>query len=263
MIDPPLDNFAHDGVAIARGVLSSDELDELRSRFSSWLTEPGLRGASVSSERDGGPAMRTAMLYWPDSSWFRSAPWLGRLADHGRTALNTPRVRFFNASLFAKPPGCDVPVPWHQDLTYYPLRGTEMVTLWISLDGAYAGNGALEYIVGSHTLPESIEPSRFTRSTASGDRGRRIRSIVDGGVAKSWDLGMGDVALHHGLTWHRSTGNGASVTRRGLAVRFIGDDVSYEPDAGVTTIPGVVDESLDDVTYPVMPARGVPVGKGC
>lgn len=260
MIDPSLDDFADDGVAIAREALSSAELDELRSRFDGWLNEPGLGGASVSSERDEGPAMRTAFLYWPNSSWFRSAPWLGRLADHGRTALNTSRVRFFNASLFAKPPGCDVPVPWHQDLTYYPLRGTEMVTLWISLDGAAAGNGALEYLVGSHTLPESVEPSRFTRSTASGDRERRIRCIVDGGVAKSWDLGMGDVALHHGLTWHRSTGNGASVTRRGLAVRFVGDDISYEPDAGVTTIPWVLSGALDDAAYPVVPARGAPAG---
>jgi ectoine hydroxylase-related dioxygenase (phytanoyl-CoA dioxygenase family) len=253
MTDPSLDDFAVDGVAVVRAVLSPDELDELRSRFGGWLNQPELGSASISSQADDRPAMRTALLYWPDSSWFRSAPWLDRIADHARVALEAPRLRFFNASLFAKPAGCDVPVPWHQDLTYYPLRGTEMVTLWISLDGAFASNGALEYVVGSHTLAESVEPSRFRQHDASQQRTRRISAIVDAGVTRSWDLDPGDVALHHGLTWHRSTGNGASVTRRGLAVRFIGADVSYEPDAGVTTIPGVVSNALDDAAFPVVP----------
>ena len=48
-----------------------------------------------------------------------------------------------------------------------------------------------------------------------------------------WDLAPGDVVLHHPLTLHYSPGNlTATGRRRGLALRYIGEDVTWDDRPG-------------------------------
>ena len=49
----------------------------------------------------------------------------------------------------------------------------------------------------------------------------------------SWDVKPGDIILHHPLTLHSSSGNLSSVKRRrGLALRYVGEDVVWDARKG-------------------------------
>ena len=73
----------------------------------------------------------------------------------------------------------------------------------------------------------------------------------------SWDLEPGDVYVFHGMTVHGSPGNSTQTRRRrGYAVRYVGDDVSYDDRPGVSK-PLLNSElstggPLDSAQYPVI-----------
>ena len=49
----------------------------------------------------------------------------------------------------------------------------------------------------------------------------------------SWDMEPGDVVVHHGFSVHGATGNAdLARRRRGYAVRWIGDDITFDPRPG-------------------------------
>ena len=55
------------------------------------------------------------------------------------------------SSVVVKPPGESQAVSWHQDNNYWPsVHGTDIVTVWLAIDDADAGNCAMEVIPGSH-----------------------------------------------------------------------------------------------------------------
>ena len=48
--------------------------------------------------------------------------------------------------VFAKAPGEGSRTGWHNDLPYWPLKGWQVLTVWVSLDPITRENGALEFI---------------------------------------------------------------------------------------------------------------------
>ena len=60
-----------------------------------------------------------------------------------------------------------------------------------------------------------------------------IDSNIENYEIISWDLIPGDVVIHHPLILHGSSGNKSSnIRRRGLALRYIGDDVAWDDRPG-------------------------------
>ena len=51
---------------------------------------------------------------------------------------------------FCKPSGDSKKVPWHQDATYWPVRPTQTVTVWLAIDDVDVSNAPLRFIPGSH-----------------------------------------------------------------------------------------------------------------
>ncbi|MCK5343204.1 MAG: phytanoyl-CoA dioxygenase family protein, partial [Candidatus Heimdallarchaeota archaeon] len=48
-----------------------------------------------------------------------------------------------------------------------------------------------------------------------------------------WDMEAGDVLIHHPLTLHYASGNKSSTDRRrGLALRYLGDDARFDDRPG-------------------------------
>ena len=60
-----------------------------------------------------------------------------------------------------------------------------------------------------------------------------ISSNIDNYNILSWNLEPGDVTIHHPLVLHGSSGNfSTNIRRRGLALRYIGDDVTWDDRPG-------------------------------
>jgi len=64
-------------------------------------------------------------------SQVRGCPDAGLLINQLLQALV---VRFFYDQLFVKEPGSPVPTPWHHDLTFWPIRGQQIASIWMPLD---------------------------------------------------------------------------------------------------------------------------------
>ena len=99
-------------------------------------------------------------------------------------------------------------------------------------------SGAVEYVCGTHATETLYAPKSF-----HGD-GRianpefedlpDIESRRDRLEILSWDLEPGDCAVHHFRTVHGAPANlTASTRRRGLATRWIGDDITFELRPGI------------------------------
>jgi ectoine hydroxylase-related dioxygenase (phytanoyl-CoA dioxygenase family) len=143
-------------------------------------------------------------------------------------------VRFFYDQMFIKEPGTDAPTPWHQDLSFWPIRGEQICSFWIPCDPVNRENSGLLYVKGSHRWPQrfkAISPDYLaTLIDDQMDDVPDINANLDKYELLEWEMEPGDVLIFHPLTLHGSYGNASRVRRRrALAQRWVGDDVVYAP----------------------------------
>src|SRR5687767_8068746 len=134
MMIPPenLTAFQTDGATVLRQVVPAHWLARLATAIDRVLSTPG--GVAI----DYTPKDRPGRFYndfflaqrEPEFREFmRDSPLPGLAAE----LLAAPRVGFFFDQLFVKEPTTQERMPWHQDLPYWPIRGSELVTLWVPL----------------------------------------------------------------------------------------------------------------------------------
>ena len=156
--------------------------------------------------------------------------------------MGSTTVTHWYDQLFVKEPGATVPTPWHHDLTFWPIRGTQIVSIWIPLDPVTRASSGLEYIRKSHRWSnrfKAITPDYNEymidpdlEDMPDIDANRDAYDLV------SWDMAPGDVLMFHPLVVHGSAGNASRKTRRrALASRWIGDDVVYAPQRHTMPLP--------------------------
>jgi len=148
---------------------------------------------------------------------------VGRVAD-----LVGPDVVGWGSQVFCRVRGNRMAVPLHQDAIYYPFTPSRTVSVWIALDDVDAGNGALEFVPGSHTLGGVAHRDVALDGTRVLDR-----TVVDIDATTETfvnELPAGWASLHSDLLLHRSPPNRSNRRRAGIALR-------YGP-ASMRTIPG-------------------------
>ncbi|MDB5453614.1 MAG: hypothetical protein JWO33_2192 [Caulobacteraceae bacterium] len=151
--------------------------------------------------------------------------------------MGTGSVRFYNDHLFVKPAGSQAPTRWHQDLPYWPFTGDQIIAAWIAMTPVRFEGGALQYIKGSHrrgwffqpsegTVPDTSDPDYLALVTPPDffDPAERAKEEF-----LSWEMEPGDVLWHHSLAVHGAFANATGASRAGLTVRFLGDDVRWDP----------------------------------
>jgi ectoine hydroxylase-related dioxygenase (phytanoyl-CoA dioxygenase family) len=82
--------------------------------------------------------------------------------------LKSNAVRLFYDQLFVQEPGSPVPTPWHHDITFWPIEGKQIVSIWMPLDPVTRASSGVEYSRGSH-----LWPNRF-KTMNDGPRGRTV-----------------------------------------------------------------------------------------
>ena len=145
--------------------------------------------------------------------------------------------------LFVKEAGTMNRTRWHNDQPYWPIRGWQVLSIWVALDKTTADNGALEFIRSSHLWKRWFQPEPFGKTAAMHEYEPNpdYEPIPDIEAARgeydiiSWNLEPGDVYVFHGLIVHGAGGNQMSNRRRGYTVRYTGDDVVYDQRPGTNT----------------------------
>ncbi len=244
-------SFQKDGIVNLSGILDNAWVEYLRDAVARELENPGPKYYAY--DGDGPGKFHGNQEIWQVDDGFAEYCLRSPLPAIAGQFLAANKVNLYFDHLFVKEPGAQSPTPWHNDQPYWPINGTQVMSFWLALDEVTKDSGAVEFICGSHKWDRWFQPKSFADSEKKKnydlnenyeplpdfDKERGQHKIV------SFDMKPGDLVAFHSLTVHGSGGNQRSDrSRRGYAVRYTGDDVTYDPRKGTS------DMLLDDALKP-------------
>jgi len=197
---------------------------------------------------DGPPSDRGAFFYdvagWRTHKEIRAVALDSRLPEACWRLMGGDYVNFWEDTTFVKTPGANLRTPFHQDYTYFQISGRRCCIAWIALDVADAENGAMQYVAGSHLWGKEFKPNLFISQTPiPGGLGERLADIE--ACLGDYDIRVvpaepGDVIFHDVMTVHGSSGNvSEGRMRRGISLRYCGDDIRYRSKPGAVPQPWI------------------------
>jgi len=150
------------------------------------------------------------------------------IADIMQYLLDTQELWLFHDQIFIKRGGNNMPTFWHQDLPYWIIDGTQLGSMWISLDPVPKQH-CLEFVPGSHLGPQyggtTFNPDDPTEPAfRSLPRIPNIEAERDRWNIVAYDIAPGDVIILHPGVLHGGGGTGPAGQRRTISIRFYGDD---------------------------------------
>ncbi len=232
--------YRADGAAVLRGVVSADWIALMQSAVDRILNAPG--DASVEYTPAGNPGRYYGDFFvWMRDADFRAFAFDSPLPSLAAQLLGSSRVSFFYDQLLVKEPGTREPTPPHQDLPYWPLRGADILSIWVPFDPVREDSGIVQYLQGSHRWGQMYAPAAFGQNTGFQQIYEKagftpmppMAELTANARVLSWELEPGDAVVHHPLTVHFSEGNtNLRLRRRALALRYLGDDACFDARPG-------------------------------
>ena len=238
-------SFRDDGIVCLRGLFGSDWIAHLRDAAERGLAEPGDLHVEVAAARGQRGRFFHDTFVWRRDPACRRFVFGSPAAEIAATLMAAARINIFFDQWLIKEPGTPTPTPWHHDLTYWPVDGDQICTLWLALDAVDAESGAVEYVKGSHRWGR-----RYRAATFSGIAQYKeplpevpdIDALRDGLEIASFALEPGDCTVHHGLLVHGAPGNRSPDRRRRAHVsRWAGDDAVFHPRPDIQEMPPLPD----------------------
>jgi len=232
--------YEHDGAAVIRNVLPMEWVEFMREAVERILDNPGAASVEYTPEGKKGRYYGDFFVWMQDpafEAFIKSSP-MPQLAAE---VMKTRSLSFFYDQLLVKEPQTAEPTPWHQDLSYWPVRGNDILSIWIPFDRAIEESGVVVYVKESHKQGKMYAPAAFGKNTGFADIYAKagleplpdIENNRDQYEILTWELDSGDVIIHHPLTLHYASGNASRIgRRRGLALRYLGDDAVFDDRPG-------------------------------
>jgi ectoine hydroxylase-related dioxygenase (phytanoyl-CoA dioxygenase family) len=244
----------------------------LPGAFETWV-EPLQRGVEANLRQPSPYALDVAgagepgrffedYCNWSRIPEFHAFVWKSPCAAIAAQFMGSRTAQFFHEHVIVKEPGTDKPTPWHQDIPYYCVDGSQTISIWIALDPIPRAS-CPEFVAGSHRWPKLIRPSHwsddsdFYQSDLDFTDLPDIDANPDRYEVMRWDLEPGDALLFSFRTLHGAPGNSTTTRRRGFSARWVGDDVSFVQRSGRTSppFPGIgleTGERLREDWFPVV-----------
>ena len=238
--DDTLKEYRENGACVVRNVVSPEWIARMGEATDRILASPGPASMEYTENNKPGRYYGDFFLWRRDedfNAFMRSKPLVQLAAEF----LQPEQLRFFYDQLLVKEPQTQEHTPLHQDLPYWPLRGKQIISIWVGFDPVTEDAGAVQYIKGSHLWGKFYAPSTFGKASNYADVYKNAgleempdpEQLIRDGEMLHWDLAPGDVVIHHPLTLHYAKGNSSSTgRRRGLALRYIGEDVTWDDRPG-------------------------------
>ena len=244
-------SYSADGALYLPGVLDRSWIERLKE---------SVEELEARERRDGPPDeffSRTRL--WERDQRLRAIVFESPAAGIAAQVLGVDSVRLLYDQLFIKAPATNVRTPWHNDLPNWPVRGTQLITVWVALDTIGAANGRLEFLRESHRWDHWVsglyadvdgrithfyvsDPETESQQSLAADYAELLAK-VDQHEILSWDTQPGDAVVFHALTIHGATGNAhPKHKRRSYSMRFAGPDVCYY--AGPASNVGIMSHDL-------------------
>lgn len=240
VLSEELSAYEADGVAVLRNVLDPRWIKRMQRAIDSVLSNPGEFATEYTPKEKTGRYYIDYFL-WRTHPDFRAFMQDSPMPELAARVMRSKEICLFYDQLFVKEAVTEEATPWHQDLSYWPLKGNDILSIWIPFDEVTRKTGGVVYIKGSHRWGKMYRPVGFSRGTEFDQMYKKVdlEELPDISARAAeyemlhWDVSPGDVVLHHPLAIHCAGGNQSStVRRRALALRYLGQDARYDDRPG-------------------------------
>lgn len=153
--------------------------------------------------------------------------------------MQSDTVSLLFDQVFVKEAGARTATGWHNDQPYWPIRGNDLISLWVALDPVDTDNGAMEFIEQSHRWQRRFTPfyadekGGFARYHSHADEASEpipdFEAERDQQSIESYDMQPGDVLAFNGMIVHGARANNSARRRRAYSIRYVGRDAHYWP----------------------------------
>ncbi len=232
--------YNRDGAIVVRDAIPMAWIKLMRRAIQTIMDRPGDAAVEYTPKGEAGRYYGDFFI-WRRNDDFRTFMQDSPLAEVAATIMGAREMHFFYDQLLVKEPGTKEETPWHQDLPYWPLRGEQIISIWVPFDSASADSGVVHYLKGSHKWGKMFAPNSFASDSGFGDIYKKAGlEPLPENLARDhkhdvihWDVEPGDIIIHHPLTLHFAPGNASQTgRRRGLALRYVGDDAVFDDRPG-------------------------------
>lgn len=199
--------YERDGWVSPVEFLTTQQAAKCRSQLEAWEL---LRGGSLPAhERSGGHIL---------------FPWIDELmrADKILDAVEDligPNILCWNSVFWIKEAQSPSYVGWHQDLQYWGLSNSDVVSIWIALSDASEDAGCMNVIPGSHK--EIMDHAETYAKNNLLSRGQELEINISQTDTVSMALKAGQVSFHNVRTAHGSGPNKTNDRRIGLSLHYM------------------------------------------
>lgn len=241
-----IERVNEDGAMVVRQALATPWLEVLREAAENNLKNPGPLCDEHAASAGTSGRFHDDQFLWHRHPAFEEYVMHSGMGALAARAMGSKTAHILYDQLFVKEPGTPNPTPWHNDTSYWHLRGEQIVSVWLALDEVPRERG-LSYVKGSHRWGLLHRITNFSGSDdvnsknvyPGADKFPPVPDI-DAGVASgefellSWDMVPGDVLIFYSAMMHGSPGIPANSPhrRRGYATRWCGDDIVFEDRIG-------------------------------
>jgi ectoine hydroxylase-related dioxygenase (phytanoyl-CoA dioxygenase family) len=230
--DKEIATFEQDGVVHLPGLFNPEWIEILRDRAAHVMANPGEMSNELARDKDEGRFFTETFL-WHRDDMFRRFVHESPAADLAGQILRSDKMNIVFDQFLIKEPGTTEPTVWHHDLTYWPIIGRQVATLWLALDAVTEESGSMEFVKGSHKWGKRFHPVAFVdpeKYQTPEPPVPDIDAMRDELEFIRFDYEPGDCTIHHGLMVHMAGGNQRTDrSRRAYVTRWAGDDVVYDP----------------------------------
>ncbi|MDP7067227.1 MAG: phytanoyl-CoA dioxygenase family protein [Acidimicrobiales bacterium] len=154
--------------------------------------------------------------------------------------MESQTAQFFHDHAFSKEPGTQKATPWHHDLPYYCVDGTQTVSIYVALDATPTPT-TVRFLKGSHRDGKTYRPRNFASGAEYENEDSSLLPAPEvdphGTDIFVEALSPGDAVCFDFRTLHGTTSAEIENRRRAFSTRWIGDDVRYLERQGETSPP--------------------------
>ena len=246
LTDEEIRIYQEEGVALVRQCIDPEWIERMIKAIDQQLDQPG------EWVQDTNPGMSRGRFFhgrylWPTETEFREYVFNSGIGEIAAQAMRSKTSRIYFDHVFVKEPDTREDFFWHQDLPYWPFKGTQICSVWLSLTHADLDSSGLEFVRGSNTWNKWFRPVIPTggEDTEQGDWiGKSaedeipdFNALRDEYEFLSFETKAGDALIFNTSIIHTSHGNMSPDRRRlALSTRWLGDDACWDPRPGTDPI---------------------------
>lgn len=247
-----IEAFEADGAVAVRMFLDRAWVDALRGCIPELLRRTYDSAERIESPPPTKTASRDGM--WRDCEPFARFLFWSGVGPAAATVMRSGAARLYEDLMLYKAAGEVGTTGWHRDAPHWPLRGSQMCSVWFSLESVSGETGCMRFVAGSHLDGDEVVDPRAIAISEEAFEGRRILSI---------ETEPGDVIVFHPRIAHMVQAPLLEHPRRTFTLRFLGDDVRWRPRKAVYH-PWMTDCGLtkgDPIDHPWFPVVGSSSGR--